>query len=61
MGSMAEFMGHRRDIAGLAGEVQQHIRGHVRDDAVTIGAPDFPGPRPRVDMAFMNDPFRQVG
>ena len=57
---MAELMGHRRDIACLAGEVQQHVWGHAWDDAVTIGAPDFSWPRPRVDMAFMNHPFRQV-
>ena len=60
MDGVAELMGQRRDIACLACEVQQHIRGHAWDDAITIGSPDFPRSCPRIDMAFKDHPFSQL-
>src|SRR4029078_6804378 len=57
---MAEFMGHRGDIARFTREVQQHVWGHVRHDAVTIGASDFPWSRARVNMTFVHYPFSQL-
>ena len=46
---MAELMSHRRDIARLAGEIQEHIWGHAWEDAIihslTRSVPSYLNPK----------------